>query len=163
MAFLCSIACARKISNALLYRRTQRIGLPTSLSNFGKSGSIARPHRSNTSTMSNQPVYKIIFHNGKQIFEVFAKHIYQSDMWGFVEIEEMLFGERSAILVDPGEEKLKSEFSGVKRSYIPMQSIIRIDEVEKQGAAKISEGGDSGKIANFPLTPNLPSSASSED
>ena len=53
--------------------------------------------------MSNQPVYKIIFHNGKQIFEVFAKHIYQSDMWGFVEIEEMLFGERSAILVDPGE------------------------------------------------------------
>ena len=79
------------------------------------------------STMSNQTVYKIIFHNGKQIFEVYAKHIYQSDMWGFVEIEEMLFGERSAILVDPGEEKLKSEFSGVKRSYIPMQSIIRID------------------------------------
>ena len=37
--------------------------------------------------MSNQPVYKIIFHNGKQIFEVFAKHIYQSDMWGFVEID----------------------------------------------------------------------------
>ena len=58
---------------------------------------------------------------------------------------------------------MKSEFSGVKRSYIPMQSIIRIDEVEKQGAAKISEGGDSGKIANFPLTPNLSSSASSED
>ena len=115
------------------------------------------------SIMSNQTVYKIIFHNGKQIFEVYAKHIYQSDMWGFVEIEEMLFGERSAILVDPGEEKLKSEFLGVKRSYIPMQSIIRIDEVDKQGAAKVSEGGDSGKIASFPLTPNISSSASSED
>ena len=68
----------------------------------------------------------------------------------------MLFGERSAILVDPGEEKLKSEFAGVKRSYIPMQSIIRIDEVEKQGAAKISEGGDSGKIATFPMSPTAP-------
>ena len=68
----------------------------------------------------------------------------------------MLFGERSAILVDPGEEKLKSEFAGVKRSYIPMQSIIRIDEVEKQGAAKISEGGDSGKIATFPIAPPAP-------
>ena len=113
--------------------------------------------------MANQPVYKIIFHNGKQIFEVYAKHIYQSDMWGFVEIEEMLFGERSAILVDPVEEKLKSEFSGVKRSYIPMQSIIRIDEVDKQGAAKVSEGGDASKIANFPLTPNMSSNASSED
>lgn len=114
--------------------------------------------------MSNQPVYKIIFHNGKQIFEVFAKHIYQSDMWGFVEIEEMLFGERSAILVDPGEEKLKSEFSGVKRSYIPMQSIIRIDEVERQGAAKISEGGgDSGKIATFPMSPAVTSGGTSDD
>jgi hypothetical protein len=113
--------------------------------------------------MSNQPVYKIIFHNGKQIFEVFAKHIYQSDMWGFVEIEEMLFGERSAILVDPGEEKLKSEFAGVKRSYIPMQSIIRIDEVEKQGAAKISEGGDAGKIATFPMSPAVSSGVTSDD
>ena len=113
--------------------------------------------------MSNQPVYKIIFHNGKEIFEVFAKHIYQSDMWGFVEIEELLFGERSAILVDPGEEKLKSEFSGVKRSYIPMQSIVRIDEVEKQGAAKISEGSDSSKIAPFPLKPPASSIVSSDD
>ena len=107
------------------------------------------------SIMSNQPVYKIIFHNGKQIFEVYAKHIYQSDMWGFVEIEEMLFGERSAILVDPGEEKLKSEFSGVKRSYIPMQSIIRIDEVEKQGAAKVSEGAGLGKNCEFPTNAQL--------
>ena len=113
--------------------------------------------------MSNQPVYKIIFHNGKEIFEVFAKHIYQSDMWGFVEIEELLFGERSAILVDPGEEKLKSEFSGVKRSYIPMQSIVRIDEVEKQGSAKISEGSDSGKIATFPLKSPASSIVSYDD
>ena len=102
--------------------------------------------------MSNQPVYKIIFHNGKEIFEVFAKHIYQSDMWGFVEIEELVFGEKSQILVDPGEEKLKNEFSGVKRSYIPMQCIVRIDEVEKEGAARISEAG-SAKIAPFPVSP----------
>ena len=115
------------------------------------------------STMSNQPVYKIIFHNGKQIFEVYAKHIYQSDMRCFLENDEMLCGERSANLVDPGEEKLKSEFSGVKRSYIPMQSIIRFNEVHKQAASKVSEGWYSGKIANFPLTPNMTSSASSED
>lgn len=112
--------------------------------------------------MAAQPVYKIIFHNGKQVFEIFARQIYQSDMWGFIEIEEMLFGERSQIVVDPGEEKLKSEFSGVKRSYIPMQSIIRIDEVEKQGAAKISEG-EGGKIATFPIAPGGVSTASSDD
>ncbi len=95
---------------------------------------------------------QVIFHNGGQVYEVFARQIYQSDMWGFVEIEELVFGERSQILVDPGEEKLKNEFSGVKRSYIPLQSIVRIDEVDKEGAARISEGGGA-KIAPFPVTP----------
>ena len=102
--------------------------------------------------MSSQPTYKVIFHNGGQVYEVFARQIYQSDMWGFVEIEELVFGERSQILVDPGEEKLKNEFSGVKRSYIPLQSIVRIDEVDKEGAARVSEGGGA-KIAPFPVTP----------
>jgi hypothetical protein len=102
--------------------------------------------------MSSQPIYKVIFHNGGQVYEVFARQIYQSDMWGFVEVEELVFGERSQILVDPGEEKLKNEFSGVKRSYIPLQAIIRIDEVEKEGAARISDAS-SAKISPFPVTP----------
>jgi hypothetical protein len=103
--------------------------------------------------MASQPVYKVIFHNGGQVFEVFARQIYQSDMWGFIEVEEFVFGERSQILVDPSEEKLKNEFSGVRRSYIPLQAVIRIDEVEKEGAAKVSDisPSDSSKIANFPI------------
>ena len=101
--------------------------------------------------MANQPVYKVIFHNNNQVFEVFARQIYQSDMWGFIEVEEFVFGERSKILVDPSEEKLKTEFSGVTRSYIPLQAIIRIDEVDKEGAAKISEvvSGD-GNVSRLP-------------
>jgi hypothetical protein len=102
--------------------------------------------------MPSQPIYTVIFHNGGQVYEVFARQIYQSDMWGFVEVEELIFGERSQILVDPGEEKLKNEFSGVKRSYIPLQAIIRIDEVEKEGAARISDAS-SAKISPFPVTP----------
>ena len=70
--------------------------------------------------MSKEPVYKVIFQNGNQLFEVFARQIYQSDMWGFIEVEEFVFGERSQIVVDPSEEKLKNEFNGVKRSYIPL-------------------------------------------
>ncbi|PIE39241.1 MAG: hypothetical protein CSA53_02520 [Gammaproteobacteria bacterium] len=104
--------------------------------------------------MANYPVYKVIFHNNNEVFEVFARQIYQSDMWGFIEIEELLFGERSQIVVDPGSEKLKNEFAGVQRSYVPLQSIIRIDEVDKEGAAKVSEGG--GKIASFPAPGILP-------
>lgn len=104
--------------------------------------------------MPSQPVYKVIFHNANQVFEVFARQIYQSDMWGFIEIEEFVFGERSQILVDPGEEKLKHEFAGVKRSYIPLQAIIRIDEVEKEGPARVSDappGSSRSNVASFPV------------
>ena len=114
--------------------------------------------------MSNEPVYKVIFQNGAQVFEVFARQIYQSDMWGFVEVEEFVFGERSAILVDPSEEKLKNEFSGVKRSYIPMQAIIRIDEVDKEGSAKVSDVSPSdGNVASFPFAGTPPGKKGGEE
>jgi hypothetical protein len=104
-------------------------------------------------------VYKVIFHNANQVFEVFARQIYQSDMWGFIEIEEFVFGERSQILVDPSEEKLKNEFAGVKRTYIPYQSVIRIDEVEKEGAPKISEvpaGASGSNVTRLPFASMVP-------
>ena len=104
-----------------------------------------------------QPIYKVIFHNQNRVYEVYARQIFQSDMWGFIEIEEFVFGERSQLVVDPSEEKLKTEFAGVKRSYIPMHSIIRIDEVEKEGTGKISESaGNSSNISAFPMPGMLP-------
>ncbi len=33
-------------------------------------------------------IYKVIFLNQGQVFEMYAKQIYQSDLWGFLEIEE---------------------------------------------------------------------------
>ncbi|MEL7044513.1 MAG: DUF1820 family protein [Pseudomonadota bacterium] len=107
--------------------------------------------------MATNPVYKVIFQNGNQVVELFARQIYQSDMWGFIEVEEFLFGERSQLLVDPSEEKLRNEFGGVQRSYIPLQSVIRIDEVAKEGSARImeSKGGDVGNVTSFPL-PTVP-------
>jgi len=101
--------------------------------------------------MASHPVYKIIFHNQNQVFEVFARQIYQSDMWGFIEVEEFVFGERSQTIVDPSEERLKNEFAGVKRSYIPLQSVVRIDEVEKEGSARISEVTGTAKVTRLPI------------
>jgi hypothetical protein len=61
------------------------------------------------------------------------------------------------VVVDPVEERIKSEFAGVKRSYLPLQSVIRIDEVRKQGVSKIValEGSN---VAQFPA-PLMPPSA----
>lgn len=100
--------------------------------------------------MSNEPIYKVIFFNQGQIYEVYARQIYQSDLYGFIEVEEMVFGERSGVLVDPSEEKLKSEFEGVSRSYIPMHAIVRIDEVAKEGVGTITEAKSGNNISLFP-------------
>lgn len=87
--------------------------------------------------MSNKTLFKISFVNQDKIYEVFARQVDQSEMYGFIVVEELVFGENSTLVVDPSEERLKSEFNGVKRTYIPMHAVIRIDEVEKRGTAKI--------------------------
>ncbi|NKC01459.1 MAG: DUF1820 family protein [Pseudomonadales bacterium] len=95
-------------------------------------------------------VYRILFHNQGQVYEVYARNIYQSELYGFVEIEDYTFGTRSQMLIDPAEDRLRNEFEGVQRSFIPMHSVVRIDEVEKEGVAKITDGkGD--KVTPFPM------------
>ncbi|NNC65049.1 MAG: DUF1820 family protein, partial [Gammaproteobacteria bacterium] len=42
------------------------------------------------------------------------------------------------------------EFSGVTRTYLPLHSIIRIDEVEKQGVGKVSDV-EGGNVTPFPM------------
>ena len=95
-------------------------------------------------------IYKVLFHSQGQIYEVYAHNIYQSDLYGFVEIEDYTFGNRSQMLIDPSEDRLRNEFEGVQRSFIPMHAIVRIDEVEKEGVAKISDSKGE-KVAPFPI------------
>ncbi len=82
-------------------------------------------------------IYRVTFNNQQDIYEIYVKHVFQGDMYGFVVVEGFLFNETSEIVVDPAAEKIKSEFSGVKRAFLPMHEIIRIDQVEKKGIAKI--------------------------
>ena len=99
-------------------------------------------------------VYKIVFQSQGQVYEIYARSVGQSDLFGFVEVEELLFGERSQVVVDPSEESLKNEFRAVKRVHLPMHSVLRIDEVEKEGVSRVTEarGGKDpdGKLTPFP-------------
>lgn len=102
--------------------------------------------------MARKPVYKVIFQNQGRIFEIYARSVHQGGMFGFIEVEKIIFGEKTTLVVDPSEENLKTEFRGVVRTYIPLHSIVRIDEVEWEGAAKITEvSAKDSKIAPFPI------------
>ncbi len=98
----------------------------------------------------SKQLYRVLFHQQGEVYEVYAHAIYQSDLYGFVEVEDYSFGNRSGVLIDPTEDRLRSEFDGVQRSFIPMHAIVRIDEVEKEGTAKITDSkGD--KVTPFPM------------
>ncbi len=101
-------------------------------------------------------VFRVTFVNQGKVYEIYAKRVQQGELYGFVQIEELVFQQVSAMLVDPAEERLKSEFQGVSRSLIPIHAVIRIDEVEKQGQSKILELGEKSNVALFP-TPLYPS------
>lgn len=98
-------------------------------------------------------VYRVSFLQQGQIYEIFAEGVSQGALLGFVEIEGLLFGERSQVVVDPSEERIKTEFEGVSRFYVPLHSVLRIDQVEKRGSSTIREaGGGEANVTHFPMT-----------
>ncbi len=99
--------------------------------------------------MVKKNLYRVVFMSQGKVYEIYAREVGQGALFGFVEVEQLVFGERTTVVVDPSEEKIKSEFEHVTRTYLPMHSIIRIDEVDKQGASKISKL--EGNVAQFPM------------
>ena len=100
-------------------------------------------------------IYRVLFINQGKLYELYARSIYQGELYGFIEVEELIFGERSSMLVNPAEERLQNEFSGVQRTFIPLHYVVRIDEVEQEGVSKIRpvEGGDNVMSFPQPLVP----------
>ena len=108
--------------------------------------------------MADKTLFKVMFMTQGQVYEIYARSVTHGALFGFIEVEKLVFGERTTVVVDPSEEKIKAEFENVRRTYLPMHSIIRIDEVDKQGASKISKL--EGNVAQFPMPIYTPSDKS---
>ena len=101
--------------------------------------------------MAISHIFRIMFVNQGKVYEIYARRVSHGELFGFIEVEELVFGERATVVLDPSEERIKSEFDGVKRTYLPLHSVLRIDEVKKQGVSKITalEGG--ANVSQFPM------------
>jgi len=104
---------------------------------------------------SKKKLYKITFSNQGKLYELYAKEVSNSNLLGFIEIESLVFGEKTSLVVDPSEEKIKTEFEGVKRTYVPMHSVLRIDEVDEQGVSKVSKA-EGDNVTQMPNTVFVP-------
>ena len=96
-------------------------------------------------------LFKVVFHAQGRVYEIYARKVGHGSLFGFVEVEDLVFGERSTVVVDPAEEKIKAEFEGVKRTYLPLHSVIRIDEVRKSGISKVAAADAASNVAQFPF------------
>ncbi|MFC7301729.1 DUF1820 family protein [Cognatiluteimonas weifangensis] len=99
-----------------------------------------------------KPLYKITFHNHGRVYELYARHVASSALWGFTEVGELVFDLRDGVLVDPTEERLRDEFGDTRVLHLPMQSVIRIEEVAKKGQPAIRDPATGEKVVTpFPL------------
>ena len=100
--------------------------------------------------MAASHIFKVVFVNQGKVYEVYARKVSHGNMFGFIEVEDLVFGERTSVVLDPSEERIKAEFEGVKRSYLPLHCVLRIDEVKKQGVSKIVSF-EGANVAQFPM------------
>jgi hypothetical protein len=96
-------------------------------------------------------IFRIAFINQGKVYQLHAETVRQGELYGFVEISNLLFGEHTSVVIDPAEERLKDEFGGVSRILIPIHAVIRIDEVEKRGQNKILDMEAGSNVTPFPL------------
>ena len=108
--------------------------------------------------MSQTPrrVFRILFQNQGKSYELYARKVEQGELYGFVVIEELLFGERSSIVVDPSADALRQEFHGVRALHLPYHAIVRIEEVEREGAGKVLTLAGSGDLPTPTPPPGRP-------
>jgi hypothetical protein len=121
-------------------KKKARLGGPAGIcykmSNIESSPSMAAKSR----------LFRVSFRNQDQVYEIYAREVSHGAMLGFVEIGRLSFGEKSALVLDPAEEKLKTEFADVERFYVPVHAVIRIDEVRRAGPARIHAAGEGGRV-----------------
>ena len=104
----------------------------------------------------SKPLYKITFLNHSKIYVLYAHHVSASHLWGFNQIGDFVFDVHDGVVVDPTEERLRTEFGETQMLHLPMQSIIRVEEVSKKGKSSIRDSTSADNVITpFPV-PNKP-------
>ena len=103
--------------------------------------------------MAEKRLYKVVFLNNGKVYELYARGVASSGLWGFIEVSQLVFETTAGLVVDPTEEKMRQEFEHAKVLHLPIQSVFRVEEVKKRGACLIRDRESGEKVTPFPLTP----------
>ena len=103
--------------------------------------------------MSDEILYKIVFFNRSKVYELYARDVFSSEIYGFIYVADLVFDQNKTIVIDPAEDKIRDEFENVNVLHLPVQSVIRIEEVKKKMSCKIRDIKKGENITPFPSIP----------
>lgn len=97
-------------------------------------------------------LFKVTFLNHGRIHELYARRVTGSSLWGFTEVGDLVFDLNDGVVIDPAEERVRDEFGNTRVLHLPMQSVVRIEEVEKKGQSAIRDAATGESVVTmFPL------------
>ena len=102
--------------------------------------------------MTLKTLHKITFLSHGKIYALFARRVESGRLWGFVEVSDLVFDVHDGLVIDPTEERLREEFRDTRTLHLPMQSVLRIEDVERKGQSSIRDAESGEKVVTpFPL------------
>ena len=105
------------------------------------------------SKAESDKLYRIAFLNHGKVYEVFCSGVCTSGLLGFIEVSGLKFEDKSSLVVDPTEEKMRDELEGVDILHLPMHSVLRVDQVKQKGPGTIRDRESGEKVTPFPIQP----------
>jgi len=97
-------------------------------------------------------LYRVTFHSHGKVYTLYAKQVDSGRLWGFIEVSGLLFDVHVGVVVDPTEERLREEFGQTRTLHLPLQAVLRIEEVEKKGPSAIRDAGSGDNVVTpFPF------------
>lgn len=83
-----------------------------------------------TKTVERPPIYRIIFTQLETLQEIYAQYLSEETLMGFIEADTLLEFDSEQHLINPKE---------VRRCYIPLHNIVRIDEVSVHNGSEAKD------------------------
>ena len=103
--------------------------------------------------VGSNTVYRVTFLSQGEVYELYARSVSQGGIFGFVEVADLIFRDETKKLIDPSRERIAKEFKGVPRTFVPLHAVLRIDQVEREGEARITPSTGETKRGQVRLFP----------
>jgi len=101
-------------------------------------------------------LFKVTFLNHGRIYALYARRVASGALWGFTEVAELVFDVNDGVVIDPTEERLREAFGNTSVLHLPIQCIVRVEEVQKREPLVIRDATSGERVVTpFPIAPPL--------